>query len=273
MKHTANKTTGQNIVRRSAAGLAGIALAGAGLAAVATPASAAPTSTWDALAKCESTGNWNINTGNGYYGGLQFSVSSWRAAGGSGMPHQASKAEQIRVAENLLAMQGWGAWPACSAKLGLYGKPAQTNVTTKSVERTAQVQKATPAQPAKKAAPVKQAAPAKKAAPVKKAAPAKKAAPVQQAAPAKKAAPAKQAAPAKKAAPVQQAAPQRAAAVAPTVARSGETITVKPGDTLSKLAQAHGIQGGWQTLHGANKDTVANPNLIFVGQTLYLPAK
>lgn len=76
-------------------------------------------SVWDRLAACESGGNWAINTGNGYYGGLQFSLSSWRGVGGSGYPHQASRAEQIARAEQLLARQGWGAWPACSAKLGL----------------------------------------------------------------------------------------------------------------------------------------------------------
>ena len=74
---------------------------------------------WDRLAQCESGGNWSINTGNGYYGGLQFSLSSWRAVGGSGYPHQASKSEQIARAEMLKARQGWGAWPACTAKLGL----------------------------------------------------------------------------------------------------------------------------------------------------------
>lgn len=74
---------------------------------------------WDRVAQCESGGNWSINTGNGYYGGLQFSLSSWRGVGGAGYPHQASKAEQIARAEQLLARQGWGAWPACSAKLGL----------------------------------------------------------------------------------------------------------------------------------------------------------
>jgi hypothetical protein len=74
---------------------------------------------WDRIAQCESGGNWSINTGNGYYGGLQFTLGSWRAAGGSGMPHQASRSEQIRVAENLKDMQGWGAWPACTRKLGL----------------------------------------------------------------------------------------------------------------------------------------------------------
>jgi LysM repeat protein len=74
---------------------------------------------WDSLAQCESSGNWAINTGNGYYGGLQFSLSSWQAAGGSGNPADASREEQIRVAENLLDMQGWGAWPSCSSQLGL----------------------------------------------------------------------------------------------------------------------------------------------------------
>lgn len=89
-----------------------------------TSGSTTPTSTvnggvWDRLAQCESGGNWSINTGNGYYGGVQFSLSSWRAVGGSGYPHQASKSEQIARAEALLDRQGWGAWPACSAKLGL----------------------------------------------------------------------------------------------------------------------------------------------------------
>ena len=78
-----------------------------------------PWGVWDRLAQCESSGNWSINTGNGYYGGLQFSLQSWRGVGGSGYPHQHSRAEQIRRAELLKARQGWGAWPACSRKLGL----------------------------------------------------------------------------------------------------------------------------------------------------------
>ena len=68
---------------------------------------------WDAIAKCESGGNWAINTGNGYYGGLQFSPATWKSNGGTGMPHQASREEQIRVAENVLRTQGIGAWPSC----------------------------------------------------------------------------------------------------------------------------------------------------------------
>lgn len=87
----------------------------------ATPASSGTvaTSTWDAIAQCESTGDWSINTGNGYYGGLQFTISSWNAVGGSGLPSDASKAEQIARAEELLELQGWGAWPECSSQLGL----------------------------------------------------------------------------------------------------------------------------------------------------------
>ncbi len=90
-----------------------------------TPPTPAPSavvsdgSVWDRLAVCESGGNWAINTGNGYYGGLQFSLSSWRGVGGQGYPHQASRDEQIARGKMLQARQGWGAWPACTLKLGI----------------------------------------------------------------------------------------------------------------------------------------------------------
>ena len=74
---------------------------------------------WDELAECESSGDWSINTGNGYFGGLQFSLDSWRAVGGEGYPHEATRDEQIRRAEALLDIQGWNAWPTCSRKIGL----------------------------------------------------------------------------------------------------------------------------------------------------------
>jgi LysM repeat protein len=83
------------------------------------PAIIGDVSVWDAIARCESGGNWAINTGNGYYGGLQFTLSSWRGVGGSGYPNEASREEQIARAEMLRARQGWGAWPACTSKLGL----------------------------------------------------------------------------------------------------------------------------------------------------------
>jgi LysM repeat protein len=74
---------------------------------------------WDRLAECEAGGNWSADTGNGYYGGLQFTLGSWEAVGGSGYPHEASREEQIQRGEALQAEQGWDAWPACSDELGL----------------------------------------------------------------------------------------------------------------------------------------------------------
>jgi resuscitation-promoting factor RpfE len=71
---------------------------------------------WDAIAQCESGGNWGISTGNGFSGGLQFTPSTWRANGGSGSPNGAGREEQIRVAENVLHSQGIGAWPACGRR-------------------------------------------------------------------------------------------------------------------------------------------------------------
>jgi len=95
-------------------------------AQVTTPApSSAPNyssggTVWDDLAKCESGGNWSINTGNGYYGGLQFDLGTWRGVGGSGYPHQASREEQIHRATILRDRNGgYGAWPSCSSQLGL----------------------------------------------------------------------------------------------------------------------------------------------------------
>jgi transglycosylase-like protein len=73
---------------------------------------------WDALAQCESGGNWQINTGNGYYGGLQFSLSSWQAVGGTGYPNENSRETQIAMGIRLWESSGWGAWPACSSELG-----------------------------------------------------------------------------------------------------------------------------------------------------------
>jgi hypothetical protein len=111
--------------RHALAGLAASALVLGGIVAGAAPADAAATSTWDKIAQCEASGNWHINTGNGYYGGLQFSMGTWRAHGGSGNPASATKKKQIAVAEKVLSSQGWGAWPACSSKLGLHGVPAK----------------------------------------------------------------------------------------------------------------------------------------------------
>jgi hypothetical protein len=110
-------TTSQIAARLTLAGL----LAVAPLAA-AIPANAASTSTWDAVAKCESSGNWKANTGNGYSGGLQFTQSTWAAYGGTKYAATAAGAtreQQIAVAEKVLQAQGPNAWPVCSKKAGL----------------------------------------------------------------------------------------------------------------------------------------------------------
>ncbi|MCW2686301.1 MAG: transglycosylase-like protein [Mycobacterium sp.] len=95
------------------------AIAGALIAAplaMSTGTANADSVNWDAIAQCESGGNWSISTGNGYSGGLQFTQSTWRSHGGQGSAHNASRAEQIRVAENVLANQGIGAWPVCGKR-------------------------------------------------------------------------------------------------------------------------------------------------------------
>ncbi|WP_250002955.1 transglycosylase family protein [Actinoplanes sp. M2I2] len=105
---------------RVALGLTAAGVAGAvSLLGPASPAQAAVN--WDAIAQCESSGNWSINTGNGYYGGLQFSRSTWKAYGGTKYASTADKAtrsEQIRIAEKVLDGQGIGAWPVCGKKAG-----------------------------------------------------------------------------------------------------------------------------------------------------------
>ncbi|MDV8149632.1 transglycosylase family protein [Arthrobacter sp. B10-11] len=200
------------------------AVSAAGLALSATAANAAvptatSTSTWDALAQCESGGNWSTNTGNGFSGGLQFTDSTWAAYGGTGSAADATREQQIAVAENVQASQGWGAWPACAAELGLSGgggAPAPS----------------VPVTPAPAEVPVQAAQ-----------------APVQAVAPV-------------------QAEPRHAA----QVPLSGETYTVAAGDTLSIIAEKLGVTGGWQTLADANTDTIVDPDLVFEGQVLQLPA-
>ncbi|WP_347056846.1 transglycosylase family protein [Blastococcus sp. HT6-30] len=118
---TTSRLSTRSLRRRTA----GIAATGAVLLAPflgTGTAAAADGATWDRLAQCESSGDWAINTGNGYYGGLQFSPSTWAGFGGTEYAERADLAtreQQIAIAEKTLAVQGWGAWPACSAKLGL----------------------------------------------------------------------------------------------------------------------------------------------------------
>ena len=220
------------------------ALTAAPFGLLATTASA-DTHNWDAVAQCESGGNWAINTGNGYYGGLQFTHSTWIGYGGGAYASNAnlaSKSAQISIAEKVLASQGPGAWPVCSVRAGLTRGGGS---------------------------PVVAPAPAPKAAPTYTAPKKTYTAP-------KKADSAPQTSrsserPTYTAPKKTYTAPKKVES-APQVALSGKTFTVKAGDTLSQLADSYHVDGGWQALFSANKSTVNNPNLIFVGQHLNLPA-
>lgn len=240
-------------------------VAAAGAIAMITPAAnAADTATWDALAQCESGGNWNINTGNGFYGGVQFTQQSWNGVGMSGSPASASKAEQIEAAERLLAVQGWGAWPACSAKLGLSGQANPTYTQPKSQAQPAAAQVAQPqtqAPAAQQVTPVTQEQPQTKT-PVQAPAQKSTAGAVQQPVASVPVTPQ----------PAEPAQPAPVASSTPATPTVGTSYTVKAGDTLALIAQRQGVPGGWEAIYQANKGTISNPNLIFVGQVITLPA-
>ncbi|GAA1746895.1 transglycosylase family protein [Kocuria aegyptia] len=238
--------TNANAVRRNVRrGAAALILGGTAVGAMALPANAAPASTWDALAECESGGNWNTATGNGFSGGLQFTPSTWAAFGGQGAPQEASREQQIAVAENVLDGQGWGAWPACSAKLGLSGSAAPSANPMGSASAASVVKPQSVEAPAPIEAPAPAAAPAPVAAPAPAPAAAEAEAPV-----------------------VEYVAP--AAPVAPAAASTG-TYTVVAGDTLGSIADKLGIEN-WEDLYAANADVVSDPNLIFPGQVFNIPA-
>ncbi|PVE13398.1 transglycosylase family protein [Streptomyces scopuliridis] len=212
-------------------------LAGVTGAAVAAPligatsASAATASEWDKVAQCESGGNWSINTGNGFYGGLQFTPSTWAAYGGTAYAaraDQASKSQQIAVAEKVLAGQGKGAWPNCG--VGLSSAAYDGGSATQNTQKQAQ-----PKQQTRKQAPTQQAQP-------------------------------KQRETTRGAAQPVSRGESR-----PTTIKKGDgEYKVKSGDTLSKIAEAEDVKGGWKKLFDLNKDIVSDADVIYPGQQLHL---
>ncbi|MGW1100206.1 transglycosylase family protein [Streptomyces sp. NPDC002455] len=209
-------------------------LAGVTGAAVAVPlmgatgASAASVDTWDAVAQCESGGNWSINTGNGYYGGLQFSQSSWAAAGGTQYAARAdlaSKDQQIAAAEKLLDLQGPGAW-SCAGAGGLTNDGVDPGVDTGASKNGDTDPQAAPERKAEQPATRSE----KRTAPEK-------------------------------------------TVTTPTgekVEKGDGEYKVKAGDTLSKIAEAKKVKGGWEKLFKLNDDIVDEADLIFPGQQLHL---
>lgn len=247
-----------NIKRTAAA----ILLAGCGIASVAPASNAADLATWEKLAQCESGGNWSINTGNGFYGGIQFTQESWNGVGMTGSPHTASKETQIEAAERLLAIQGWGAWPACSAKYGLSGAatPTYTNPAEKATVTSAPATQTVAPQSAQGqnvyVAPVATTATVEPAtAPVAQAEPVVEAPVVQE--------------PVVQSPVTTEPAIKQVTPVAPRAAST--TYQVVPGDTLSLIAQRLGVPGGYKAIADANVDVIYDVNLIFPGQVLTIP--
>ncbi|MEV0221214.1 transglycosylase family protein [Streptomyces sp. NPDC050704] len=217
-------------------------LAGVTTAAVAVPlmgatgASAATASEWDTVAQCESGGNWSINTGNGYYGGLQFSASTWAAYGGTqyaSTANQASKSQQIAIAEKVLAGQGKGAWPSCGVGLsgasynGGAASSGSGSSNSGSGQSSTQSQPQQNTQSSEERSSRSQERPAAKQKTVK----------------------------------------------TPTGKKvkkgDGEYKVVK-GDTLSEIAAKENVKGGWQKLFKLNDDIVDDADFIFPGQQLHL---
>ncbi|GLX20929.1 MULTISPECIES: transglycosylase family protein [Streptomyces] len=227
------------------AGVAGVAVA-APLMAAGT-ASAATAAEWDKVAACESGGNWSINTGNGYYGGLQFSASTWAAYGGkayAAQANQATKGQQIAIAEKVLKGQGKGAWPSCGVGLSnsSYNGGGSTTPAKPKPETKPAPAKPAPAKPA----------PAKPA-------PAKPSAPKTETETKGSGSGAGNWTPAKPSAPK-----------AETPQTGNGSYTVREGDTLGTIAEANKVKGGWEKLFELNKDTVSDADLIFPGQKLKL---
>ncbi|MFF3752924.1 transglycosylase family protein [Streptomyces sp. NPDC002018] len=210
----------------------------------ATSASAATASEWDRVAQCESGGNWSINTGNGYYGGLQFSSSTWAAYGGTSYAARAdlaSKSQQIAVAEKVLAGQGKGAWPTCGVNLSnaAYdggssgsgsgsGSGSNSGSGSGAGDQAAQ-QQSRPAQPKRERTQPRQPSVRTEAQPA-----------------------------------------SRGESRAATVKKGDGEYKVKAGDSLSKIAAAHQVKGGWKKLFDLNKDIVGHADLIYPGQQLHL---
>lgn len=205
-RHRAVKPAGRSTRRIAATGLTVAAAASAPMLTAGT-AQAATDATWNRLAQCESGGNWQINTGNGYYGGVQFSDSTWDSFGGERYAPRAdlaSRSQQIQIAEKVLHSQGWGAWPSCSSQLGLDGGDAAGSPSTPQRASRGGARE-----------------------------------------------------------PIAQGGKHRADT-------GGSDYTVQPGDTLSKIARAQGVAGGWRAIYAANPQ-LQDPNMIFAGEHLELP--
>jgi LysM repeat protein len=243
-------------------------VAGAAALGLAGSASAAPDSTWDSVAQCESSGNWSINTGNGYYGGLQFSQSTWNAFGGQDYASRADLAtreEQIAVAEQTLAGQGWGAW-ACAYAGGGEGSTARDVAADSSSSDSSSSDSSSSESSASESSSDSSSSDSSSS----------------------------EQSWSDSSNDDRQASRSRtwddtdyssadetssdstdwssndsSSTAAPASAADG-TYTVVSGDTLSEIAAAQGVAGGWEALYAANSDIISDADLIYPGQVIRL---
>ncbi len=227
--------------------------------ATASP-SAAATSAWDRLASCESGGNWGINTGNGYYGGLQFADGTWDGNGGERYASRAdlaTRAEQIVVAARVLDGRGWSPWPACSSRMGL-GSDERREALATAAELKARMNGDQQANGNATRADSKPAAdkPAEKG---------------EQPAAEQPAADKREKPAAETRAADNRVQTERASRGKHRKAATAGDYVVRRGDSLSAIARAKDLPGGWQQLYRINRATIgSNPGLIHPGQHLRL---
>ena len=244
-----------------------------------TPASAAPDSTWDAVAQCESTGNWSINTGNGYSGGLQFDQSTWDAYGGQQYASSAagaSKSEQIAVAEKTLAGQGWGSWPVCSVQAGATGQGVTLrDGSTSSSDNSSSDNSSSDNSSSDNSSSDNSSSDNSSSSSDDSNSNSDDSS-------SDEASNNDSESSDDSSSWTQESnndessdsSSSEAAAPAAESTNSSDsaagTYTVQSGDTLFKIAKAQGVSGGWKALADANADTVPNPDLIYPGQVLSL---
>ena len=228
-------------------------VAGAAALGLAGSASAAPDSTWDSVAQCESSGNWAINTGNGYYGGLQFTQSTWDAYGGQQYASRADLAtreEQIAVAEQTLAGQGWGAW-ACAYAGGGEGSTSRSVAADSSSSDSSSSSSSSDSSSSDQssASDDRQASRSRSWDETDSSS--------------------SSADETSTDSTDWSSTDSSSTDAAPAGAADG-SYTVVSGDTLSEIAAAQGVAGGWEALYAANSDIIPDADLIYPGQVIRL---
>ena len=232
-------------------------VAGAAALGLAGSASAAPDSTWDSVAQCESRGNWAINTGNGYYGGLQFTQSTWDAYGGqqyASRADQATREEQIAVAEQTLAGQGWGAW-TCAYAGGGEGSTSRS-VAADSSSSDSSSSDSSSSDPSSSSSSSDSSSSDQSSASDDRQASRSRSWDSDS----NSSSSSEQSS---------DSTESSSTGAAPASAADG-TYTVVSGDTLSEIAAAQGVAGGWEALYAANSDIISDADLIYPGQVIRL---